>query len=219
MPHFHGMAAVNLGLLLLVCLCAVWRLPRLDRAASIFALLMGLTFVEETLAYYCAIKYHNNIPVLRIFSIVEMAMLSIYFNYCIAVFRARALGWYIAALSILAGLIDLLLLEPIDHLSGFYMNFQALVIISIALFAHYQFLSRHGYRPVSPEPHFWISTVLLFFWSVTYLNWALYDLFTIMLKDNKILVDYSIYAVNVTSHLAIAIIFIRYPKSKAAHAE
>lgn len=212
MDRYYLMLSTTWGSLVLACGSALVNYRRLDKAARIFALLMAFTLAEEIISFYAAWKYRNNIPVMRIFSVVEIVTVCLYFNYSNEAFRKKNAGYIIALVSLFVGIADLALSKNLHTFSYFFMSYEAVVIIVMAFITQYLFISRHEYLAIATAPHFWLAAILAFFWSITAVNWILYDVFTDMLPGKKWLIDYFIFLVNIIMHLAIAVVFLRFPK-------
>ena len=121
MPYYHLLEITDL-LLILLAFVSGWRKVKMrDMAERIFCILLALTFIEEGIAYYCRVQFGQNIPVLRIYSLVEIFLISLYFNYSIPLFRKWKIGICIGSLVFIVGLVDCLLSTDLRQFSNFFM--------------------------------------------------------------------------------------------------
>ncbi len=189
----------------------------MDTATKVFLVLMGVTVISELTAIYVAGKYHNNMPVYAVFSIVEFALVSLYFGQSIDVFSMKKAGYIIASIGIVAGVLNLLFLQGITKFNSYFLVFEGIGIIGLALFSFFRLLLAKDELKLYRYPHFWFATILAFFWSVTLLNWSLYDYIMTYHKDIIGVVRWSIYAVNMITYSAISCVFILYPKMQKTY--
>ncbi len=218
MTHYHLVAFINISLLLIAFLSGMLRRRFLDIASKIFCTYIGLTLLEECIAYYCAVKFHQNIPVLRVFNLVEIATLSLYFNYCIEFFRKRNIGIHIAIISSLIGLYNMIACGSMYHLSGFFMYYEGIVIIMMALLSLFQLVKSYSYLVITTNPHFWFAFILIIYWCLSIIDWAFYDFFTIAAPAYKYWISYAIGFINYPFYITVIFTFLRYPQKSLNHA-
>lgn len=188
------------------------RFRHADNALKILSILLGGTFISECIAYYAAGRYHNNMPVYSIFSLVEFSLISLYFNYSIEYFRKRRIGIIIAALGTVAGIINIIYLQPLNVLNNYFLFLEGILIISMALFSFTRLMIIEDATPMHLNPHFWIAAIFTFFWAVTFLNWGLYDYLIAKYRSKMWVANLSILIVNMITYTSIGLVFIFYPK-------
>jgi hypothetical protein len=177
MQYPHLFIYGGIFLIVVAFIFGYFRRKAFDDATQILFMLTAITLFEECLAYYCALRYHQNILVLRIYSLVEIVFISLYFNYSVHWFRARRTGIYIAAFFFLAGLADFLFRKTMYELSGPFMFLEGLAILSMALFALFQLVSSYDHLVITSIAHFWIAVILIIYWSFSILSLTFYNLF------------------------------------------
>lgn len=209
------MAAVNffnIAALLFAFCCGIYRYKILDDAAKIFAVFVCLSVVSENLAFFAAQKFRNNMPVYAIYSLIEFGMVSLYFNNAIDVFRRYNIGYYVGIAGIILGILNIAFLQGLNQLNSYFLVFEGICIIGMALFSFFRLLLKHDQLRLNRYHHFWFATILAFFWSVTFINWSLYDYFSLKFTDKMWIINASIIVVNIITYLAISSVFILYPK-------
>ena len=151
--------------------------------------------------------------VLRIFNLVEIVIVSVYFNYSIPFFHKRNIGIYIASFSLLLGIGEMYLFRSLINLNGFFMYYEGTIIISMALFSMFRLVKDHPYLIVTTIPHFWFATVQILFWSFTILNWTFYDYVNTHATSYKPSISYALCFINYLCYLIVAGTFLFYPKT------
>ncbi|MBS1525321.1 MAG: hypothetical protein JST19_06720 [Bacteroidetes bacterium] len=215
MPHYHLLIRTNLLLLLAAFTAGLRNLRQLDIAARIFLLLIGVTLLEEVLAYYWAVKFHDNTKILRLYSIIEIVLLSLYFNFSIKVFQKYNVGFYVAGISLLAGIADIVLSHYPVHFGGLFMYFTGTLVIIMAITSLFQLVKTSAYLRITVIPHFWFAVIQLLFSCCTILIFAFYNYFTKSIAQYQFTISYSLFAVNYLSSIGFAVIFLLYPKMRA----
>ena len=200
--------------LLFAFLCVIYRYKILDHASKIFSLFVALSLLSETIGIYASIKYRSNLPVYGIDSLFEFGLISLYFNSSIDVFRRKNIGYYIGALGIVLGIVNLIFVQGFNTLNSYFLVFEGICIIGMALFSFFRLLLRYDNLQLQKYPHFWLATILVFFWSATFINWSLYDYFFVKLRDMMWIVDLSIISAGIVTYIGISCVFILYPRMR-----
>jgi len=185
---------------------------KLDIGTKIFFYLAVFSFIDESVAYYSALHYHNNMFIYNIANIIEVFIVSLYFNATIKFFKERNFGIIIGILSVIFGIINNFFIQSPNGITNYFLFFQALITIAMSIFSLSMFMI-HGSGNVKKEVHFWFPAILMFSWSSVYL------LFTLVKYYKKgPVVDFAVlalFAVSVITNLAIAVVFWFYPKMYA----
>lgn len=192
----------------------MYKFKIIDLPSRILCLLLGLTFISELTAFAAAKKYGNNLPVYAVFSIVQLVLVALYFNFTIDVFSKKNIGLYIGGLGIVVGILNSMFLQPVNTFNSNFLFFEGLCIIAMALFSFFRLLLMNDDLRLHQYPHFWFGVILVLFWSVTFLNWGLYDYYSIKFKNEVWKIGTSILVVNVFTYMAIGINFLIYHKMK-----
>jgi hypothetical protein len=198
--------------LLFACICSVYRYNRLDLPSKILCILMSCAFINEGAAYYLAKKYHNNLWLYTIYSFVEFVILCVYFQNVIDVFLKRKIGIYIAAFGIIFGIINVLFLQHIDSFNSYFLLFEGLLVIGMSLFAFFRLLLKHDSLKFYKYPHFWFISILIFFWSITFLSWGLYDYINLELQQSALNINTALAVISAITYTCFGLVFLLYPK-------
>jgi len=217
--YYYIHLSLLLGSILFSFSCGIYKFKIIDLPSRVFCLLLGLTLISELIAFTAAKKYGNNLSVYSVFSIVQLALLALYFNFSIDVFRKWNLGLYIGATGVAAGILNIVFLEPLGTFNTNFLFFEGLCIIAMALFSFFRLLLMNDDLQLHKYPHFWFGVILVLFWSITFLNWGLYDYYSIKFKNEIWKIGTSILAINVFTYVAIGVNFLLYHKMKGAHAK
>ncbi len=201
-------------LLFIVAVIALYRFKTLDLAGKIFSLLIVTTSITECASLYCSHYYHNNIAIYTVFSVVQMVLTCLYFNYSVDVFYKRNLGYHFAGISIVVGILNIIYLQSLNALNNYYLVFECLCIISMALFSFFRLLLMHEQLRIKYYFHFWLPTCLVFFWSVTFFCWSLYGYFQHAGVKDIWIIEVVVTTTNILTYSAIGFLFLYYPKMK-----
>jgi len=212
MKYYFLQTSLTITILLLVVLAGAFRLRLMDRASRFMFVLLAMALLTESLACYSAFKYHNNNPIYDLFSIIEIAIVSLYFNYAITAFRKWNVGIYIGATGIIAGVINTIWFQPLTIANSNILFINGFFTIALSLFSIIQLLLTDIFLEIKKSPHFWIAVSLLFYWIPSLMVWLLYDHFTIWVGDKIWIVDFFLYTVGLLSNLAFGFIFLYYNK-------
>lgn len=176
-------------------------------------ILLGCTLISEYMADLLARRYHNNMVVYHVYAPLHLLLVSLYFNQSIPSFKRRRLGWYIGLVGIIVAVINSLFLQPIEVFNSYYLLFAGFLIISMSLYAFYKILENDDVSTLN-NPHFWISLLLLFFWSVTYFHWSVYEILSKAMTEYLSLVPFVMPFISSITYLGFGLVFLLYPKTK-----
>ncbi|MBS1689380.1 MAG: hypothetical protein JSS96_11690 [Bacteroidetes bacterium] len=197
------LAALGIGL---------YNFRKFDRGSKIIWFLLLTETLNESLAQYMAAKYHNNIAVYNVYSLIEFSIVCWYFNNVIDYFSKYNLGFYIGLTGVIFGVIDMTLIQPIDMLNSFFLFFEGFCIIGMCLFAFFRLLLKDEELRIFRYHHFWFISIFLFFWCITYLSWGLYNILGTNFSQYIPIITVLIWIVNIITYGGIGSIFLLYPK-------
>ena len=200
---------------LFASICIIYRFKRLDTASKILSVLICCAFIDESAAYFLAKKYHNNLALYNIYSLIELGLLCFYFNKVIDVFGKRNIGIYIGITGIVLGIINLVFIQPINSFNSYFLLLEGLLVIGMCLFAFFRMLLKYDSLKLLKYHHFWFISILVFFWSITFLSWGLYDYINRELQQNAIKIDIALLIVNTITYVCLGCVFLLYPKMKS----
>ncbi len=198
--------------LLFASLCSLRRIRTIDAASKIIAILVCCAFINECTAYYLAKKYHNNLPLYTIYSFFEFGILCLYFSKIIDVFIKKKIGIYIGILGIILGILNLIFLQHLYDLNSYFLLFESLSVIGMALFAFFRMLLKQDSLKLNKYPHFWFTSILLFFWSITFLSLGLYEYINTRLHRSIVTIDTALDIIGCITYIGLGCVFLLYPK-------
>ena len=197
---------------ILASLCAVTRYKMLDIASTIFALYVWIGSFNEIVAGYSSSRYKTDMPVYAIYCLIEFALISIYFNYSIDFFKKNNIGYYMALLGVILGVVNIVFIQGMNILTTYFLIFEGIFIIGMGLFSFFRLLLKNDNLELNRYPHFWFTSILLFFWSFTFISWALYNYFYFKHDAFFNIISKSISVVGILFYASISCVFIFYPK-------
>ncbi|MCD6064862.1 MAG: hypothetical protein K0R82_2773 [Flavipsychrobacter sp.] len=207
-----GSYAMYLGVILFAFIVGVFRFSRLQNGAKMIVVLLGCTLLSEYVADLLSVKYRNNMVVYHVYAPLHLFLVAVYFNQSIPSFRRRHVGWYIGAAGFIVALINSMFLQSTSELNSYYLLFAGFVIISMSLYAFYKILENDNTGTWN-NPHFWISFILLFFWSITYLNWSVYQMLSKSVLEYMALVGFALPIISAITYFGFGLVFLFYPKT------
>ncbi len=169
-------------------------------------------FINEIAAYYLAKKYHNNLPLYAIYCFVEFGLLCLYFNKVIDVFTRKNVGIYIGATGIGCGIINLVFIQSLNSIGSYFLFFEALSVIGMSLFAFFRLLLKNDALHLYKYPHFWFICILIFFWSITFLYWGLFDYISVRLQHAVWKIDFIEFIAGIFTYSSFGCVFLLYLK-------
>ena len=212
MNHILYLDYVNIFIILFSLLCCIYRYRALDHASKIFAILVCTSALSEFIGYFFATKYHNNLPVYAVNSLLEFGIICLYFNNIIDLFIRNNIGIYIGGVGILWGVTNIVFLQGLNKVNSYFLVFEGLCIIGMCLFAYVRLLLHHDQLRLYKYPHFWFITILMIYWSMIFLTWSLYNYVCVRYKEAGWIVSLSIVIVNMLNYISLGCVFILYPK-------
>jgi hypothetical protein len=198
--------------LLFAAICCVYRYKILDSASKVIAILICCGFLNELAAYYLSIVYHNNLRLFAIYCFLEFSLTCLYFNKVIDVFIEKNVGLIIMAIGLVFGIANLVFIQHLNSINFYFLFFEGLTVIGMSLFAFFRFLLNQENLDLYKFPHFWFISILVFFWSVTFLFWGLYDYINLKFKSMAWGVNFTLPFIGVITYLSLGWVFLSYKK-------
>lgn len=162
-----------LAILLFVSVIALRRFRKLELPLRIIAILLSLTFVTEVLASFSSWKWHNNMPVFHVYTLVNLMLTALYFNYLIPAFKKYHIGYFMGGIGVLAGMLNTIYLQDFHRLDSNAILFSGVLIVGMSLVSLYDIFRNNEDISKTVAPHYWLSILFLFYWCSTFLIWAL----------------------------------------------
>ena len=199
-------------MLLLAMISSIIRFKEADTSSRLLCYLLCLSFLTEALAYFAAKRFHNNIPVYTVFSLFELMLTSLYFNYCIDIFYKYRIGVYIGIVGFILGVLNIIFLQSISRINSNFLFFEGIVIIAMAFTLFARLVMKHDTLRIKAYHHFWFAVILTFYWCSNFFNLSLYQQIIFAHKPIALLLNMLNFIVNIITYLSIAIVFLLYPK-------
>lgn len=201
----------------IICLASIIGLVHykiMDRAFQLLVIYMIVTFCSEGIAIYCAYVYKNNLPIYHVYALVQYLLLAAYYIHSLKALNRRKIKWLILILGVFFTLVNTSFIQhPLKQLNTNFIVFESFVIILLSLYSFYYLIDEDNID-VKYNPNFWITSLLLIFWSFTFFYWlvgvALYN----SMINKPIWLDAMITAINLLTYSGFGIIFLLYPKMK-----
>lgn len=203
---------IYLASLLFACISSIYRFRKLDAASKILAVLICCAFINESAASYMAKKYHNNLSLYTIYSFIEFGILCFYFNSVIDIFREKNLGIYVGVIGITLGIANLLFIQHLESINSYFLLLEGLCVIGMSLFAFFRLLLKNDTLNLNRYHHFWFISILIFFWSITFLSWGLYNYINERYFQSALNINIALAIVSTITYNCFAIVFLLYPK-------
>ena len=190
-----------------------YRYRSLDTGSRIFFYLAFLCMVAESLAYYTAVRFNNNLAVYNTSNIIELFLACLYINYSSAVFRRRNIGWIVAVCSLIIGIVNNFFIQSLNVITTNFLLYQAFVTIILSAISLSAFIRTDDPRHAKNEVHFWFPVILIFSWGFTYLLFGLEEFYG---KSVPTGIEWTLFFVSIAANTATGLVFFYYPKM-AAH--
>ena len=185
------------------------RYRHFDAGTRILFYMVVVDMLAESIGTYAALKYRTNTIVYNISSVLDFFLLCMYFNDVIDVFYKRKIGLYMAGGACVLWISNLLFFQSMNVLGTNFLFVEGFVIIAISLFGLYRLLLHHDQLRLFKYHHFWFISMILLYWSLTFLNFGFYQLIA---TASGITIWLIILYANVLWYVGFTIVYLRYPK-------
>ena len=200
--------------LLFSAACCIARFKKVDAGSKVLAVLICCALVNEGAAAYLAHTYHSNLALYSVYSLLEFALLCLYFNSVIDIFIRTKFGILIGIFGLTLGILNWIFIQPINSFNYYFLLVEGLLVIGMSLFGFFRFLLKRDWLTLHSYHHFWFISILLFFWSITFLTWGLYDYINSQLKQSAFAINASLLMVSAITYSCFGFVFLLYPKMK-----
>jgi len=198
--------------------CGVKRYKFLDTGSRVITILLFLTLIFEILAVVSGHIYHTNALVYNIFDPIQFFFISLYFNRSVDVFKKNNIAIYIGTVIAIVGLLNVIFRKR-SEMDSTFLLIESFFTIAFALFSLYRQFLFYEQLDVIYYPHFWFSVILLFFWSITFMQWGLYNIILLKYKNFWHHTWLFIWSINIITYLSMAFVFIFYKKMHTLYDE
>lgn len=211
MSEYGFLNGVGILTMIIAVIFSFFRFSRMDMGGRMILLLLIVALVTEVVAVWTGIYFGNNIAVYSIFNIVEVCIVSLFYNESIAMFKRHNIGLHIAIAGIILGILNLSLFQSVTTSNSNFMVGGGIYIIGTSTYAIIRIvLDDEERNPL----HFWLNMVLLFYWSVSLVTWCLYDDMVHLLGVADRRLTLAIHMINWLTNLFFAFIFFFTPKKE-----
>lgn len=174
-------------------------------------LLLACTIICELVAFGMSLSRQSNMPVYRNFAFVYLALLALYYNEIIPAFRKYRIGWCIAAGSVAAAVLRMLVFPPPPEMDFTFLLWEGIGVVAMALAAMFSFVNLDIKVKITGNIHFWLSLVFLVFWSSTFLVWTLLkDMVILGMERELTILSNALWAMNMITYAAIGTVFLLF---------
>lgn len=200
----NNLQEINTILLIGICVCITFKKRRqLSAAYTLFVYLFMITFVVESTAFPLAINYCNNSTIYNSFTIIELFLLSRYFNQTVSVLRKYHIGWWIFTGGFIVSLFDNLFWESVFRTNSIALMYEQFSICILAICSFYDLFRKDS--EWLRETRFYISATTLVYAASTLLFWTFYPFFHKSMA-------WGIYLPNLFYYTSYILIFSQYKK-------
>lgn len=192
---------------------SILRFKKLDKGGKYICAFIWLGLLYESIGWTAAVEFKNNLPVYAIGNILELGLISLYFNSAVRKLKKHNIGIVIAISGATLGIINMVFLQPINKLNSNFVFLECVVVVCLCLFSIFQMLIITDEKvELKREFHFWIACTLLFYQCASLGNWGILGYITEFLPDKLIFWDIAIVLINMITYLSLIILLYYYPK-------
>lgn len=123
-------------------------------------------------------------------------------------------GIYVGIVGIILGILNVIFIQSLNTLNSYFLFFEAISVIGMSLFAFFRMLLKDEALNLYRYSHFWFISIMMFFWSITFLYWGLFDYLNEKLKQEAWKITLLEFVVAIITYTSIGLIFLLYPKLK-----
>jgi hypothetical protein len=212
MSYHYPMMILNTTIMVTILVVGFIRLPHMDTGMKIFYLLNVAGFFGELAAYLSAIYLKTNALAYAILNLFNVVVFCLYFNYIIPFFQKHGIGYMIAIPGLLFGVFNLINVGSKRNINIYFMMYMAFVIIAMSMISLADVVINFNKARKEQPHHTWIPIALTFLWTSLFLSWGLYNELNELL-ENKWMVDFTIFVVNILVNSTFLVIFFKFPKT------
>jgi len=205
---------VYFSTLFIAVIYSIVRFNKLDRAGKYICGFIWLSFLTESMGWAAAFAFANNLPVYTISNILELCIISLYFNNSVRKLNVYHIGVLIGITGVVLGGLNIVLLQPINTLNSNFVFIECIVVVCLCLYSIFTMLMSDEEVTLHKEFHFWIICILLFYQCASLGNWGLLNYFIEFLPDKLIFWHIALVLVYTITYISLIILFYYYPKLK-----
>lgn len=109
----------------------------------------------------------------HIYSPLELVLLSLYFNECVASLRKYRAGYIVGAAGIVAAVVNARWFQPTTTMNANFLLLEGTAVVIFCLLSLQQLVLDEE-RALMRQAQFWITCLLLIYWSLTFTGWGIF---------------------------------------------
>lgn len=147
----------------------------------------------------------------HVFNPIQFLIISLYFNESIPAFKRKNVGRYIGLIGVILSILNIYFLQPLHSSNYYFLVFESLIIVFMALYSFIEMFLNDN-NDLIRNQHFWVSFILLSFWSITLTYWAMHEII-----DKRAIylikyIGYILVSVNILTYLGLGVTLFLPPK-------
>ncbi len=203
---------LEFALLIFAAVIGLYRYRILSAADRVLAVLLTLSVITETTAFAAVKCRGNNMAVYNLYSPLELLLIALYFDRSVGFLHRLRIGAVTGLAGIILAAFIALRVQPLTSFNAYFLIFEdcAIIMLSLLSLAH---IAMDAERPPFVFAQFWITALLVLYWSATYCGWGLFEYLNKLEHPLLHRAFGSVLALaNYLFYTGIAAVFIRYPK-------
>lgn len=156
-------------------------------------------------------------PVYGAFGPIQLLLIALYFNYSVQYFSRTKIGIYVGVIGLILGYGNYFFIQTPYNFNNYFLLLESIIVVSMCLFSFYAMLQSDDDMRLRRNPHFWITAIFLFFWTVTFMFWGLYGFLSQELGVNTLKLHMFLLIVNVCTYVGFGVVFLLYNKMQIIH--
>ena len=192
-------------------LLSLYRWKYLSKADRWICLLLLATVIEEYIARYYQVVYHNNFPTYHFYTPIELSIIAFYFVSSFKIKSPILWGSIICIVSCTLAALNTIYLQPLLKFNSYFLLFEGIMVISLCLIAFYKILIRDDIKP-NKMVNFWLTISFLFYWSFTYVDFGVFGKLEQVSGSLVKYFTFTLSAANLLFYLSIAFVLFFYKK-------
>jgi len=205
--------SIYIILLVIVSLLSFSNTADNDTSIKLLRIYAIVTTITEIIAFLLYYKKGNNVIIYHIYSPIQLLILSAYYNQTIGFFKQKGIGYIIGVSGLFLSLFNSLFIQqPPSSLNSYFIIIEAMLVISMTLCYFYDFLNTKLTTKHFTTPDFWISCLLLLFWSFTFFRWLASLSMPGVVSANIYYILYMMWAINIITYTGFGLVFLFYRK-------
>lgn len=199
-------------LLLFASICGFVNYKKMDPPSRVLVWYISATCLSEVMATGAIYFYKYNLIVYHVYSLLQLFLISLYFNTACKSLRKNNLGIIIGIIGVVLGVLNSIYFQqPTHSINTNFFVIEAFLIIGLSLFSFYELLASDETH-VNRNPLFWFSSLFLVFWSFTFFYWLIGVTIRKAIPEDVTWMDTMIWIINILTYTGFAIVFLSYRK-------